>query len=78
MVLATGWGQGLHALAGGWAGLCKPVWQKPEPFEAFCGFWLLLPCSLFQPFHSQPRQETSASPPSPHNPQAGLGNRGTL
>lgn len=48
----------LGALAQAVLGCAKPVWQRPEPFEAFCGCWLLLPHSLFQPFHSQPRQET--------------------
>lgn len=46
-------------------GCAKPVWQRPEPFEGLCGCWLLLPHSLFQPFHSQPRQETSGSPHRP-------------
>ena len=48
------------ALAQAPLGSERPVWQRPEPFETFCGCWLLLT-------HSQPRQETSA-PPTPHNP----------
>lgn len=78
MALATGRGRGWEPrprLASlGCAGLWKPVWQRPEPFEAFCGCWLLLPPSLFQRLLSEPRQEASGTPPNP----AGLGNRGAL
>lgn len=55
----------LGVLAQAALGCVKPVWQRPEPFEAFCGCWLLLPHSLFQSFHSQPRQETPSSPIPP-------------
>lgn len=55
----------LGALAQAVLGCAKPVWQRPEPFEAFCGCWLLLPHSLFQPFYSQPRQEIPGFPPTP-------------
>lgn len=47
----------LGALAQAVLGCVKPVWQRPEGFEAFCGCSLLPPHSFFQPFHSQPRQE---------------------
>lgn len=72
-------GHGLEAVLGALAqavlGCVKPIWQRPEAFEAFCGCWLLLPHSLFQPFHSKPRQETPGLPPTS---QAGLANRGAL
>lgn len=58
----------LGALARAVLGCAKPVWQRPEPFEAFCGFWLLLPHSLFQPCYSQPRQEIPSFPPPPPLP----------
>lgn len=44
----------LGALARALLGCARPVWQRPEPFEAFCGCWLLLPHSLFQPFTLSP------------------------
>lgn len=55
----------LGALAPAALGCVEPVWQGPQAFEGFCGGWLLLPHSLFQPFHSQPRQETLGSPVPP-------------
>lgn len=65
----NGLGHRLRAVLGARAqaalGCVEPVWQRPEPFEGFCGCWLLLPHSLFQPFHSQPRQETPGSPVPP-------------
>lgn len=42
------------ALAQAPLGSERPVWQRPEPFETFCGCWLLLTHSLFQPFTLSP------------------------
>lgn len=62
-------GPGLAAL--GCAGLWEPIWQRPEPFEAFCGCWLFLPPSPFQRLLSEPRQETSGTTLPPHPPPPG-------
>lgn len=63
----AGAGPGVQARAG-CSGLWEPIWQRPEPFEAFCGCWLFLPPSPFQRLLSEPRQETSGSTPSPPTP----------
>ena len=64
------------ALAQAPLGSERPVWQRPEPFETFCGCWLLLTHSLFQPFTLSPDRKPLLPPPP--TTQASLGNRGSL
>lgn len=64
-------GGGAQRAGPGELGCAEPVWPRPKAFEAFCGYWLLLHGSLFQPFHSQPRQETSGSSSPPPVPSLG-------